>query len=310
MTPSPREAFRLWSEGEESIRAGAFEKAADCARRAVTTIEALLPDRGGKAGELILVRSLGLLGQALREQGLYAEAEAPIMRAIETAEGLKEPRQELVAGAWNNLGVLCKFAGWFDRGAEAYARALPLAADHPMTLATVLHNIGGLDHARGRFDSAEEPSRRAWEIRREHLGEEDLATLADAVAYAAVLDGLRRYGESRPIYERALAVYERVFGPEHYETAATLHNLALVERADGHEEKALELARRSYEIKKKLFGTRHPDTGLSAMSVASMLPGKEESRELLSEALAAFEASLDPDHPHLARCRQLLDVRR
>jgi hypothetical protein len=67
--PSPRAAFLLWSEGEKRVREGAHREAADYALQAVATIEALLPDRAGKAGELLLVRSLGLLGQALREQG-------------------------------------------------------------------------------------------------------------------------------------------------------------------------------------------------------------------------------------------------
>jgi tetratricopeptide (TPR) repeat protein len=303
---SPRAAFELWATGEKLRDEGFYREAADCGRRAVAAIERLLPECGGKAGELILVRALGLLGQSLREQGLYGEAEPPLVRAIEVATALKEPRPEVLAGAWNNLGVLCKFAGWFDRGAEAYAKALALAGEDPMLLATVLHNIGGLNHARGSYESAEEPARRAWEIRRTLRDDDDPMTLADAVAYAAVLDGLRRYKESRPIYERALEVYQRVFGLEHYETAATLHNLALVERAEGNAERAVAYARRCYEIKRKLLGQRHPDTGLSALNLAVMKAGTEESRELLREALEAFEGTLDPKHPHITRCQQLL----
>ena len=260
---------------------------------------------------LLRLRGLGLLGTALRQQGKYQPAEAPLVRAIELAEAMPDRPEEL-STAWNSLGVLCKYAGWFERGERAYARALA-AAERQIrhregVTATILHNIGGLHHARGRFDLAEEPARRAWEMRRTLLGDEDAATLADAVAYAAVLDGLKRYAESRPIYERALASYERRFGPEHYETAATLHNLALVEQAEGHHERALELARRSFEIKRKLLGAGHPDTALSAMNLGSMLRNKNpgEARALLGDALLAFERALAPDHPHIARCRRLI----
>jgi tetratricopeptide (TPR) repeat protein len=310
--PSPRAAYRLFALGSAFEQRGDYAKAVDCARRSLAIIEPLLPGNGGKYGDVIRFRALGLLGAALRQQGDYAAADAPLLLAIELAETMPE-FPDRAASAWNNLGVLCKFAGWFDRGEEAYRRALAFAErignlpERDMTTATILHNVGGLDHARGRFATAEEPSRRAWEIRRRHLGEDDPAVLADAVAYAAVLDGLGRYAESRPIYERALAVYERIFGPEHYETATTLHNLALVEHNEGHPDRAAERARRSYEIKVKLLGRNHPDTGLSAMNLASLLPAADadEADALLTEALRAFETALAPDHPHIRRCRQL-----
>src|ERR1035438_9712630 len=90
---------------------------------------------------------------------------------------------------------------------------------HP-AVAVLYHNLGGLDHARGRFREAEEPARRAWEIRRELLGPDHPDALADACAYAGVLDGLERYAESRPIYQHALEVWERMYGPVHFEVAA------------------------------------------------------------------------------------------
>jgi len=239
-----------------------------------------------------------------------------VFRAIELAEAMPGSPQ-LAAEAWNNLGVLCKHAGWFDRGAAAYARSVAFAQRMPQTpardmlLATILHNTGGLDHARGRFESAEEPARRAWEMRRQHLGEDHPTTLADAVAYAGVLDGLSRFAESRPIYERALSVYERLFGPEHYEVAATLHNLAFVENAEGNHSRAIDLARRAYSLKATLLGKTHPDTALSGMNLASLLPAQDhaEARDLLNEALVVFERELAPGHPHTARCRMLLSAR-
>jgi tetratricopeptide (TPR) repeat protein len=312
--PSPRTAYDYYSLGVVFDQHADYGNAERCARLAVGTVEPLLRQQDSLPGRLILFRSLGLLGTALRQQGAYEQAEEPLVRAIELAEAMPD-RPELTAEAWNNLGVLCKYAGWFDRGMAAYARAMSLAQGTPetpgknMLLAAILHNTGGLDHARGRFESAEEPARRAWEIRREFLGEEHLSTLADAVAYAGVLDGLSRYAESRPIYARALEVYERAFGPDHYETAATLHNLAFVEYAEGHRERAIELARRAYSIKAKLLGEKHPDTALSAMNLASLLPPEEEreARTLLSEALRTFEGALTADHPHTARCKLLLN---
>ncbi len=54
-------------------------------------------------------------------------------------------------------------------------------------------------------------------MRRRIFGQDDLTTLAYSVAYAGVLDGLKRYTESRPFYERALRIYQERLGPVHGE---------------------------------------------------------------------------------------------
>jgi hypothetical protein len=91
--------------------------------------------------------------------------------------------------------------------------------------------------------------------------------------------------------------------------AATLHNLAFVESAEGKGERAIELARRSLAIKTKLLGLDHPDTALTAMNLASLLTGDRaaESVALLRRALSVFERTLDRGHPHIGRCRRLLE---
>jgi hypothetical protein len=43
--------------------------------------------------------------------------------------------------------------------------------------------------------------------------------VADIAALAAILDGQGKYDESEPLYQRALAIFAREYGPEHYEIA-------------------------------------------------------------------------------------------
>ena len=87
-------------------------------------------------------------------------------------------------------------------------------------------------------------------------------TLADACAYAGVLDGLGRYAESRPLYEHALRVYRQIYGREHFEIAATLHNLAGVDFAEGDPKSASRRYRRALRIKECLLGRDHPEMGV------------------------------------------------
>ena len=44
--------------------------------------------------------------------------------------------------------------------------------------------------------------------------------------WPAPLDGQGKHAESEPLYREVLAVFERRYGPEHYEVAVNLNNLA------------------------------------------------------------------------------------
>jgi hypothetical protein len=105
------------------------------------------------------------------------------------------------------------------------------------------------------------------------------------------------------MYERALRVFGRLYGDEHYEIAANLHNLAALEVAEGNWAAAERLYRRSLAIKEKLLGPDHPDTALTVAGLGAL--SRDET--LLRRALGIFESSLDPAHPLLATCRVLAE---
>jgi tetratricopeptide (TPR) repeat protein len=194
---------------------GSYEEALACARRALGIIEPILPIFADATAKVIYVDALGLEGTVLRQLGLYREALIPLELAIEMAE----PNLLNAATAWIDLGLLCKSAGWFERGEKAFSRAMNFAVwageDGLSLRATILHNIGEILSARGDYAAAERPTREAWEIRRRIFGQDDLTTVAYSVAYAGVLDELKRYTESGPFYQRAVRVYEERLGAVH-----------------------------------------------------------------------------------------------
>ncbi|MBV6395288.1 MAG: hypothetical protein HFACDABA_00863 [Anaerolineales bacterium] len=260
--------------------------------------------------ETIRLRAMGLKGNALRHLARYAEAEETLRSALDYAiENFGETHEETSA-ARNHLGILYKYTGNFDEAERLYRAALGYLPDKESSLAAALyHNLGGLAHARGDFAGGEADARKAWEINRRLLGEDHPTTLADAAAYAGVLDGLGRYEESEPIYRRALEAFERIYGPEHYEIVVNLNNLANVRYARGDSAEAEELFRRSLAIKEKTLGTNHPDTALTANNLGVLLHSlgrKEEARALFEHALKVFEAQLDGGHPHVKMARDNL----
>jgi len=115
---------------------------------------------------------------------------------------------------------------------------------------------------------AEPLARLAYEIRSRALGEDNELTLADAVAWGGLLDGLGKYEESVPIYRRALAFYESRYGPEHFEVAATLNNLGVARAAQGDRAEGAALLERCVAIKRKLFGDNHPEVQLTEANLA------------------------------------------
>ena len=113
-----------------------YEEAQECAARAVAIMDAVAHLVEGPEAGLILIQSLGLLGTALRQNGLYREAEPALKRAVELAENHPDP--DALPGALNNLGVLYKYSGNFDEAERVYTRALQMVRErygeqHPMT---------------------------------------------------------------------------------------------------------------------------------------------------------------------------------
>ena len=94
------------------------------------------------------------------------------------------------------------------------------------------------------------------------------AGLCNEVGY--YLHAIAQYAAARPYYERALAIYEAVLGPQHPATASSLNNLGFVLQAQGE----LAAARPYYERALHILTTRltpqHPDTLVVRQNLAAL----------------------------------------
>lgn len=291
-----------------------FQEALALAKRAHSIEDQLGDSFAGEDAAQIRAKTMGLIGEICRTLGDYVRAEAGLKEALRIAITVSGEASESVADARNNLAILYKACGRFDEGLELYRQALncvlTLHGEDCLSSAVIYHNIGGILHSKGDFVSAEQPGKRAWEISRRQLGEEDPRTLFDAVAYAAILDGLQRYDESEAIYRRALAIFEKTFGPEHYEVAANLHNLAAVVCARGDLLQAEQLYWKALAIKEKLLGADSTDAALTLNNLGALLnlAGRpEEAACLLERAVTILQARVALDHPHLVLARANLE---
>jgi tetratricopeptide (TPR) repeat protein len=113
-----------------------------------------------------------------------------------------------------------------------------------------------------------------------------------------------RLTDAKALLERALAIDEAAYGPDHPHVATRLNNLATILRGLGQAEAARPLQDRALAIDEAAYGPDHPEVATALNNLALILRGlgqAEAARPLQERALAIDEAAYGPDHPAVAR---------
>jgi len=135
-----------------------------------------------------------------------------------------------------------------------------------------------------------------WEMPEEEEATGDLASN---------LSGLLRYAGRYKVFtlrtaQTALAITEKVRGPEHPSTWSCLNNLAVLLEDQGTYAAAEPLCRRALAIAEKVRGSEHPETGVSLNNLAGLLQEQGDcaaAEPLFRRALAIAEKAEGPEHP-------------
>jgi CHAT domain-containing protein/TolA-binding protein len=176
---------------------------------------------------------------------------------------------------------------------------------------TPVQQTQNLDKARelikdGKYAKAET-------LARELLKQVEATPDTDSLKVAEVLDllveALYRGGkanapESRRFAERAVAIKEKAFGPDHPEVAISLNHLAnLLYYAEDYA-RAKPLYERALMIGEKTLGPEHLEVAKSLTGLAALRSRAGEhnwAKPLYERALAIREKILGPEHPEVAR---------
>jgi tetratricopeptide (TPR) repeat protein len=111
------------------------------------------------------------------------------------------------------------------------------------------------------------------------------------------------FSKALQLSERALAIREKVLGPQHLGTAQSLHILGCVHREMGDYARALSLIQRALAIIEKTRGPEHPNTATSLSSLAqtySYMGDHDKALSLYERELAIIEKTRGPEHPDTA----------
>jgi tetratricopeptide (TPR) repeat protein len=250
------------------------------------------------------------LADAQRRQAQLGAAEGTL-RAAEVVAGEVEMPPELRSDLHNGMGVVNKDAGRYEAAAAHYAAALSLCPDDDVNRrATLQHNVAGLAHVQRQFKRAEQPAREALRLRESLPDPSPTAVAADATVLGAVLAGAGRHTEAAALFRRAHQFWLGRFGPDHYEVAVNLHNLASSHQAQGHPAQALAEFSEALRIKTLVLGAEHPEVAALANNLGALHAEQhrtDEARQHYTSAVAVLTRTLGPDHPFTRQCAANLD---
>ncbi|MFD0360569.1 tetratricopeptide repeat protein [Nocardia sp. GCM10030253] len=254
-------------------------------------------------------RTLGDRARLRRIQGRLPEAEHCYLQAMEM---LRDGSLDLDI-LRNELAVVYKYAARFDEAEALYRQSLEsveagLGPAHPEA-ATIWHNLGGLEHARGRYAEGEVYARRSVSIREAAMGADHPAVAADVAALAALVHEQGRLDEAETLYRRAVAIFETAREQNAYELAVNYNNLGALHYAREQWCEAEGYYMRALGLKEGLFGPDHPDIAMTLHNLAVLNADRgrnDEARVLYQRALAIFEDRLGPEHPKTRTCRREL----
>jgi tetratricopeptide (TPR) repeat protein len=254
------------------------------------------------------IAELSARGELLRSRGRPFLAEPLLREALALTEQHFPHDCRRLAAALNAVGLLCKDLGSYDDARAWYDRALVVlesaGAANLADVATLYHNLGGIEHARGNFEAL---ARKGLELRRESapVDEHDLA--ADMIALGAILDGRERYDEAEPLYLEALAVLERDPDASGRELAVALNDLGANHARRGLLDSAETLLTRAIDLKTRRLGPAHPDVALSLNNLAFVHERRgsyRRARDTYEQAARIFERSIGREHPKTRDCRR------
>jgi tetratricopeptide (TPR) repeat protein/predicted Ser/Thr protein kinase len=192
------------------------------------------------------------------------------------------------------------------RQADAVLERLGSSADRMRS--TLEGYVGQIASSEGKYEEALAHQQRAFAIW-QRAGGDDKGTATSMADLCLAYYYLHKWAEAQSWCEKSLALREKVLGPHHPETAASLNNLGELLFEQGKYEEALVRHQRALEIRQAALGPRHPETSMSLSNISNVraMQGKfDEAIKLAQEALDIMIAAHGEAHPDVALAEQNL----
>ncbi len=277
--------------------------------------EAIAAHEAGAPGSAAHATTLNALGTLLSRQGRHGEAIEMLETALELRRELFGELHPATSVSLSNVGSALVDAGE-PAAAEPYLlQALEideqlLGYDHP-SVAVLLNQLAGARRELGDAAGSLDHLHRALGILRQHEGEDGASP-----AIATVLSGLGSghlqlgdYDEAATHFTQALAIEERVLGPNSRELAVNLVQLGSARLGQGRLDDAQALYLRGLRILAELLSEDDPRIGnvLGYLAEVNRQRGQqEEAIALGGRALEIFRAARGAGSPQVVTLERWL----
>jgi tetratricopeptide (TPR) repeat protein len=226
--------------------------------------------------------------------------------AVAKQYGLTSDDLDTAIRAWGSkttdpydVGLAALYAGNYDTASSNLKDSLK---QREQKLATALKDVadaacflGQSLYRQGKYRESAVAYQRCLQIR-----PDDLMVLNNT---AMTLDLAGDNAGAEALYVRAVALGEKVLGPDHPNVAMVLENFGMLLWSEGDYPRAESLYRRALAADEKMGGPDHPAVARDLANLAELLETKGDyatAEALHRRALAIDENVLGPDHPDVA----------
>jgi serine/threonine-protein kinase len=277
-----------------------FATADTVLRDALSLYETIEPTPGGVGTAGVLEQLAQLQVVRTAAEGRIEEGRTLAARALAIREAIGDPLP--LAGALRQVAAL-QLQTSLDSARASYERALGLqervlGADDREVL-TTRYSLALVAMRQGRVPEALEALRAVHAARARVLPVNDPQRGESANLLAGAWAQLGRHDSARVYYEEALALAQRVFGPEHVEAADALHNLATAVQALGDRDSSIALLERALAIRRAAYGATSGPVANTLMTIGNahnIARAYRESLPWYREAITVYDAVLPPGH--------------
>lgn len=155
----------------------------------------------------------------------------------------------------------------------------------------------------GRYQEALQPAQQAFDLSRQHFGENHAHCAAAMNNLAAVYQKMGRYAEAAPLYEQTTEIDRVARGEHHPDYATSLNNLASLYEAMGSYAKAASVHRQALQIRRDVLGDDHPEYAQSLNNLALVyraIGDYREAESLFRQSMRIRRRALGENHPDYA----------
>ncbi len=251
---------------------------------------------------------------AFYQQGKFTEAIDAAEKTLSFAREVFDAQDFRIALTLTDLARLHQTAGRNAQAESLHKAALKIFRRDPQYFketAASLDSLGLIEQERKKYRKAESFYKRAWALRKKHLGLDDPGIAVCLNNLAGLYRQQKKYERAERYYKRALEIWENRLLPLHPNIAKGLNNLGVLYQTQWFYDKALPLLERAAGMRRAMFGAGHPQLAVSLYNLAGIYLAQgrfQEAEMFYKEALGIWEKALGPHHAYISNAQEYLTL--